>query len=185
MNLLIVTGVLTHFSHWISPYLRGDDANCSEEPAIPQIRWPQVFSATFQTCLRVEMASEMCQLQMPASLFPCCVALFRYKTTFFLLKARESAESVHWLIVLFRLIKWERSAALKAPWRHEPWKQVTSKWGGVRQMTGTVTPLKAEVQLFNNVFLNAKFSTVYCGLSISPDTRLIFARPKELIYTSS
>lgn len=37
----------------------------------------------------------------------------------------------------------------------------------------------------NNVFLNAKFSTVYCGLPISPDTRLISAQPEELIYTSS
>lgn len=55
--------------------------------------------------------------------------------------------------------------------------------GEVRRMAGTVTPLHAEVQLFNNVFLNAKFSTVYCGLPISPDTRLISARPKELIYT--
>lgn len=52
-------------------------------------------------------------------------------------------------------------------------------------MTGTVTPLDAGVQLFNNMFLNAKLSTVYCGLPISPDTRLISAQPKELIYTSS
>lgn len=189
MSLLVVADVLTPESLL---YLRGKRWGAFRGTSC--LRWNPVTdytaagspAPTFEMCLRV--ATDNRNVSTPPGLptyFHVVLLPLDKSQSLFLLKERKSTESVRWLIALFRLIKCERSAALKARLRYEPWKQVTSKWRGVSGMTGTVTPLEAGVQLFNNAFLNAKFSTVHCGLPISPDTRLISARPKELIYTSS
>lgn len=160
-SLLAATDVLTSESLRTT---EENDAERSEEPAVCGGIQSRITRPPAPTFWNVS-ACRMCQLHLARQLISMsCCSLQINNRLLFLLKKRESAESVRWLIALSTLIKRERSAALKARRRYEPWKQVTSKWRGLRGMTGTVTPLKAEVRLFNNAFLNAEFSTLYCGL---------------------